>query len=340
LKVVVAARAAPDIGKRWRAPRTILRMARLAREVMRCEPEVDVVFCDLVAHIVPILRRSPKARILFYCHYPDRLLVHGGSWIYRLYRLPIDWAEERGLRRAHRVVVNSMFTAAAFRRAFPQLRIEPELLYPGVVNDHPCCHSESGQAANAPRILCLNRFDPAKNLVLVVEAFARLRHRLASDLFNAIRLIVAGSCDPRLPEQGATLAQLRQSAERLGVADKVEFQVSISDRQRRALLGQATCFAYTPMEEHFGLGPVEAMAAGLPVVAVDSGGVRETVRSGETGLLCLPTPDAFADALASLIESPARARQMGAAGRAHVEHNFSRRAFGARLETILRELCG
>ena len=84
--------------------------------------------------------------------------------------------------------------------------------------------------------------------------------------------------------------------------------------------------------------PVEAMAAGRPVIAADSGGVVETVRHEETGLLCEPTPAAFSSAIERLINEPQSAERMGRAGRRHARESFSRAAFGARLESLLREV--
>ena len=63
------------------------------------------------------------------------------------------------------------------------------------------------------------------------------------------------------------------------------------------LLRSALCVAYTPHREHFGIVPLEAMYAGSPVVAVDSGGPRETVVHGVTGLLVDGTVGGFASAL-------------------------------------------
>ena len=108
--------------------------------------------------------------------------------------------------------------------------------------------------------------------------------------------------------------------------------------ERRALLSECRCVVYTPDDEHFGYVPVEAMAAGRPVVAVNRGGPAETIVEGETGLLCPPTPEAFADALARLLTDGNLAARMGRAGRARVTERFSRAAFGRRLEAILREL--
>jgi alpha-1,3/alpha-1,6-mannosyltransferase len=76
------------------------------------------------------------------------------------------------------------------------------------------------------------------------------------------------------------------------------------------------------------------MAAVRPVVACSSGGPLESVVHGSTGLLCEPTPQAFAAALASLARDPARARAMGEAGRAHVVRSFSRAAFAEKLEAV------
>jgi alpha-1,3/alpha-1,6-mannosyltransferase len=85
----------------------------------------------------------------------------------------------------------------------------------------------------------------------------------------------------------------------------------------------------------FGYVPIEAMAAGRPVVAVNDGGPAETVRDGGTGLLCAPRSDAFASALARVLNDGAPAVRMGREGRRHVAAHFSQADFGRRLEGIL-----
>ncbi len=67
---------------------------------------------------------------------------------------------------------------------------------------------------------------------------------------------------------------------------------------------------------------IEALAAGTPVVATDHMGADEVVRRGETGLLTDHTPEALAAAVVELVDDPARARAMGAAGRADVVERF------------------
>lgn len=69
----------------------------------------DVIFCDQISACVPILKFS-KARVLFYCHFPDMLLAKHDSFLKRVYRAPIDYIEEWTTGMADRVLVNSKFT--------------------------------------------------------------------------------------------------------------------------------------------------------------------------------------------------------------------------------------
>ena len=121
----------------------------------------------------------------------------------------------------------------------------------------------------------------------------------------------------------------------LDLAAQVEIRRSPDDAELQALLAGSRALLYTPPCEHFGYVPIEAMAAGRPVVAVEAGGPTETVVDGVTGFLRPPTAAAFADALHTLVTDPAAADRLGAAGRARVEAHFSLAAFGERLEEIV-----
>jgi phosphatidyl-myo-inositol dimannoside synthase len=88
-----------------------------------------------------------------------------------------------------------------------------------------------------------------------------------------------------------------------------------------------------------GLGMVflEAAACGRPVVAGTSGGAPETVQEGVTGHVVDPrSPDAVAATIADLLDDPARARAMGAAGRAWVEQRWSWTTIAATLDELLQ----
>jgi hypothetical protein len=60
----------------------------------------DVIIADQVSAVIPVLRWKRRARILFYCHFPDLLLAKRQSWLRKAYRAPIDWVEERTTGKA------------------------------------------------------------------------------------------------------------------------------------------------------------------------------------------------------------------------------------------------
>jgi alpha-1,3/alpha-1,6-mannosyltransferase len=337
VRVVAVGRLLPaQIAQRLRAPAAIARAAWAARALARAVPPPDVVVCDLVPHVIPLLRRLVRAPIACYCHFPDLLLAPRRRGLYALYRAPIDRLEAAGLEAAHRVLVNSRFTASIVRATFPRLAIgRIEVVHPGVdVPETLPAPPPEGESL----VLSVNRFDAGKNLALAIEALDALRARLTSSAFAGVRLVLAGHFDARLRESRALASALETRAAQLGLEDRVSLARSPSDAERRALLARASCVVYTPLAEHFGIVPLEAMAAARPVIAVNRGGPTETIVHGETGWLADPRPEAFAEVLARVLGDGGAARRMGEAGWAHVRRRFSRRAFGDRLEASLRAL--
>jgi alpha-1,3/alpha-1,6-mannosyltransferase len=136
------------------------------------------------------------------------------------------------------------------------------------------------------------------------------------------------------------MERLRNLVAACEVEAQVDLYPSLDDARREVLLAGCRAVIYTPQSEHLGLVPLEAMAAGRPVVATQSGGPLETVVDGSTGFLCAPRPQPFAAALARLVSDAAYASDMGLRARRHVETHFALSVFGARLDTIVRELAG
>jgi alpha-1,3/alpha-1,6-mannosyltransferase len=327
-----------QIGGRLLAPWAITRMAYVSCVAALRHGPFDVFFCDVVAHTLPILRRLSAARLVFYCHFPDLLLTPSRRGWRRWYRAPIDRLEAHALEKADRILVNSQFTANIFRKTFPRCSLTPEVVYPGV---DCAAYSEAAMEPNRSEeilLLSVNRYERKKNVALALKALALLRLQLAPDLFAKVRLVIAGGYDDRLPDNRVTFNELQARTRELGLTGQVVFLQSISMQERLALLAQCRAVVYTPENEHFGYGPLEAMAAARPVVAVNSGGPRETIRHGETGLLCEPTPESFAAALCPLVADPVTAQRMGRAGREHVARHFSLADFGRRLNQILVDL--
>lgn len=334
-----------QIGGRLRACCALARAAHLVTALARAG-SYDVVFCDLVPHVIPLVRRLTRAKVVYYCHYPesdpDGAPKPPANLFYRLYRKPVDRLERNGLAAADRILANSSFTAERFRRAYPGLETAPvEVLYPGVdPRLYEALDDGRDGRENGLTLLSINRFVRFKNLTLALEALALARAVLPREKFAALKLVLAGAYDVRLAEMREVVGELKGAAARLGLQDHVVFRPSCSEGERLELLSRCLCLLYTPDQEHFGIVPLEAMAAGRPVVAVKSGGPMETIVDGETGLLCAPKPSAFADAIVRLANDRAAAGRMGRAGAARVRERFSLARFGQQLEAVIEEVAG
>lgn len=331
---------------RFYAACAYLRMCWVSLRLVLAPTAFDVIIVDQVSICLPVLRLARPCGIIFYCHYPDYLLVQGRSLLKRLYRAPLDFLEEQTTGLADIIFVNSHFTAGVFADAFPSLHnrgVVPDVLYPAL--DLPAqdrAASESGTVditaigdGSGQLLLSINRFERKKNIGLAVRAFAALPQSLR----QRSKLALAGGYDAKLPENVEHAEELRALAEELGVAEQVVQLRSVSNSQKAALLRRASCLLYTPDREHFGIVPIEAMYARVPVIAVNSGGPLESIEDGQTGYLRPPEPAAWAEVIAKLLEDEGMQARMGEAGRERVRERFSSQVFGRALDAAARR-CG
>ncbi|KAH0659843.1 hypothetical protein KY290_029408 [Solanum tuberosum] len=303
-------------------------------------PSFDIILADQVSVVVPILKLKKSAKVVFYCHFPDLLLAQRTTILRRIYRKPIDFIEEITTGMADLILVNSRFTASTFASTFKNLDargIKPAVLYPAVNVDQ----FEKPDAIKL-NFLSINRFERKKNIELAISAFAMVHAHEVHDHqgvnMNDVSLTVAGGFDNRLRENVEYLEELKKLAEREGVSQRVRFITSCSTAERNALLGQCLCVLYTPKDEHFGIVPLEAMAAYKPVIACNSGGPVETVKHGVTGFLCDPSPREFASAMSNFIQDPHMSEKMGQDARQHVAESFSTKIFGQHLNRYLVDI--
>lgn len=303
-----------------------------------------MIIVDQVSVCIPLLRLARSCGIIFYCHYPDYLLTNNKSSLLKsLYRAPLDFLEEQTTGAAHLIFVNSLFTAGVFAEAFPTLnksKVVPQVLYPPLNLEEQDKNAASAEEltdvirADEQLLLSINRFERKKNIGLAIRTFAAL----PKELQQKARLVLAGGYDERLPENVDHAVELQKLAEELGVKERVHQMWSISSTMKAGLLKKASCLLYTPDREHFGIVPVEAMYARVPVLAVNTGGPTESIVDGETGYLRPPEPDAWATAAAALLSDVKLRQQFGEAGRNRVDNCFSLKAFGMRLDLAVRVL--
>lgn len=151
-------------------------------------------------------------------------------------------------------------------------------------------------------ILQLGRMVPRKGVDNVVRGFARLVNEHG---FQARLLIVGGGSDEPDPLVTPEIGRLQAIAAEEGVSDQITFTGRRGRKVLKHYYSAADVFISTPWYEPFGITPVEAMACGTPVIGSEVGGIKYTVRDGETGYLVPPNdPQALAERLAHLYRNP------------------------------------
>lgn len=155
-------------------------------------------------------------------------------------------------------------------------------------------------------------------VITMVARFAAPKDH--ATLLVAMAAIIDSSWRLRLVGDGPLLEETKALASRLGIKDRVEFSGTRTDVA--ALLAQSDVFVLSSRFEGLPISILEAMRAGLPVVASDVGGVSELV-DAETGIL-VPQGDAaaLADGLKRLLSDAGLLARMGAMGRANYERDF------------------
>ncbi|MFP6869402.1 MAG: glycosyltransferase family 4 protein [Nitrospinota bacterium] len=261
---------------------------------------------DIDGFLLPAARRRNFVLCLFGVSAEEMRFERGWprAYIWALSRL-----EGRNARRAGRVIVPSEHS----RRA----AIDAYALEPGRVAVVPLgidlaawdalAASASTRTEARPTILTVARQYPRKNTRAIIAALPAVRREVPGVLLR----VVGG---------GPMLPALREQAADLGLSGTVEFLGAVSgdDAVRREFF-QADVFCLPSLQEGFGLVFLEAMAAGLPIVAAAAGAVPEVAPDGEAARLIPPgDDDALSAALIGLLKDEEGRKRMGAAGRARV----------------------
>lgn len=179
-------------------------------------------------------------------------------------------------------------------------------------------------------LLFLSNLTPGKGYWDLLHALPSIRRQIGS-----VRCIFAGEFPTAKDEQ---LAQEYVDSAKLGLA--VEFVGRVAGPAKVRVLNEADIFVFpscNPISEGQPVVILEAMAAGLPVVATDHGATRETVVDGVTGFL-IPTgaPEEIARRVVELLENPELRCKMGDAGRSRFRQCYTDEVFAANLARVFR----
>ena len=223
------------------------------------------------------------------------------------------WFHRAGMKAAARradVVLTGTQAAANELRALTSVPAERLRVIPYGV-DHPAPELDPEEAwavlerhhlDNTPYVLWVGSLEPRKGLGTLVAATARLARQ-----GEAPTLVLAGYA-------GWRNANVISPDDRAALGEGLREVGRLPELELQALYAGATVFAFPSLHEGFGLPVLEAMAAGIPVVASDIPAIRE-VAGDAAALVPAADPDAWADALSRVLASPALQAGMAGSGR-------------------------
>jgi len=231
----------------------------------------------------------------------------------------IDWADRISVRNAQAILTNGDHVRRWIKDVYG---VDNQCCSAGC---HPLAAQEldyrtrwnselriNGFTLPKPFILLTNRHSPMKRFEYAIWALKAIVRSAPH-----VHLVITG-------QETEYTDQVKYLVDGLGLSGKVHFVGLVSETGLRLLYQSAAAYVYPSPEEDFGMGIVEAMAAGTPVVAWNSGGPTVTVLDGTTGFLVPPyDTDRFAESLLRLITSPALVERLGRAGHLRARRVFS-----------------
>lgn len=266
----------------------------------------DILILDQLSYCIPLLHLFCwNTKILFYCHFPDKLLASHTSLIRLVYRFLFDSIEEISTSYADQIVVNSNFTKSIVRKTFKLLNNKIlDVVYPCVSTDESNFNPSKNSLDLIDKLLnknsyflSINRYERKKNIDLAIDSFSSYILKTSN---KSQSLIIAGGYDINISENTQYLNELKNKCDRLNLTyivldnkeliniDNIDnmknekipnvfFLTSISTDFKNALISKCDLLLYTPTNEHFGIVPLEAMRMGKLVLADNSGGPLETI---------------------------------------------------------------
>jgi glycosyltransferase involved in cell wall biosynthesis len=286
--------------------------------------DVAIVSSHLFAHHVAVPRNTPK---LVYVHTPARYIwepsfdSRGAGLAARAVSAVLKPLDRRRASEARELAANSEFVRQRILKTWGR---NSRVIYPPVevdeirrLGDWSDALNEKDKRALASLpsefVLGASRFIPYKRLDLVIRGGE----------LSGLPVVIAGA--------GPEERWLRAVAEQAKVP--VHFVLSPSNELLRALYQRAAVFIFPPIED-FGIMPVEAIAAGTPVVSNSIGGASESVVEGQTGAHFCPDDDS------SLVSAIRRARSLDRSTISQHASRFSRQRFEEDLQQWVNETLG
>ncbi len=219
--------------------------------------------------------------------------------------------QQRALAGAAGLLATAEQERAAIRALFPKLPIAT--IANGVDVPARPAPRPLRQPGDPATLLFMSRLHPKKNLIGLLEAWARLAADPALDHWT---LTISG------PDEGGYRAEVETHARKLGVEARVQFTGPVAETEKAAAFAACDVFVLPSFSENFGIVVTEALAHGVPVIATFGAPWAELPLRG-CGWWVAPTPEALAGALGEAMRLlPVARAAMGARGRDWVARAF------------------
>jgi glycosyltransferase involved in cell wall biosynthesis len=301
-------------------PFAVVRLAGLLRrerfDILHCHTGRAHGIALLARPLVPISRR-PKIVV-------SRRVIFASAW----------FLTRRKFAGAERVIAVS----EAVKRGLVAAGIDPGRI--AVVRDGVPLGEAASDPAERDRVRRLLHLDPAERLILNIAHLGAEKGQ--SDLIAAAARIHAAVPDSRVAIVGGgkLRAKLERQAAKSG-GGRILFAGFWPPERISSLLAAAAVFVLPSRQEGLGSVLLDAMAAGVPVVAASAGGIPEIIRDEATGLLVPPgNPAALAEAVVRLLGDAALAARLAAAGLEFVRKEGSSDRMVDETLGVYRELAG
>lgn len=269
------------------------------------------VFIDTMgyAFTYPIFKYIGECKIGCYTHYPtistdmlkrvqSRTLSHNNrrvvarnpflTWIKLAYYKIFAKAYGKVGRCADTIMVNSSWTEGHIEDLW-DCQFKTHRVFPPCEVGHLKTLKYTGNDDEKIIIMSIGQFRPEKDHPLQLQAMYELRTLLSQneDLWEKLQLLIVGSC--RNDDDEELLKNMQDLSKHLSLENNVEFKVNVPYKELIELYQSAKIGIHTMWNEHFGIGVVESMAAGLIMVAHRSGGpdmdIVETSEGSQNGYL-------------------------------------------------------
>ena len=260
-----------------------------ARESFFCLPRAP-----MIGHVNDTYSAELKTPSEYRKNYPD--------WAMRwLYYSAVHFLESRKLHRLKLIVANSHFTAQTIIKAYPNTASKVRQCYKSV---------DVGRYQNVRANREVSPPDPDKPVILFVGS--NMHRKGVPDLIEAAPGVLTDHPQAKFVIVGndKSVDRLKALCTELGVSQNVEFAGWRSQEELLGYYQRATVFAMPSLTEALGVTFLEAMAAGVPVIGTNVGGIPEIIQDGFNGLLVpMESPDSITRAINRLLADESLRKQ-------------------------------